>query len=743
MPINVVDSKRKKKRELLYSLGDDLLRYIAELVTNCDDSYRRIENNGISVPDDSKVIYIELKKGKRQNETDIIRVTDNAEGISKERMEEIFSTYGADNAGGVELHARGIFGQGASDVLRSAAIEKKTAMIESFRDGKFTRLKYNMDENYNATIDVTPVEVRSSNLADLRKKMRIPTNGTCISFGIPSSVKYKKNTKDKLKDMIETFPSFRYLLNQEDRKIILIIDDKETTLTSEDYSFDKMQIVETKEFNYNFQNKNLACKLKIFKNENKNNDKTNILVIDENKTVYDNTMFDFGNMTAAKNLSGELTINHFYEVCYENLNDENNPNAIVNDNRTGFDTKNSFYIGLNKVISPILDTIIKEHGEKTKTTDLTNNKKFSEALKKLNKYITNELKDTITGGNLGGQTAPIQGIKFVRSNITLTKGKTYDLKLLINSTLIFESDIITISNEINNSIEINQVNIGYTNDQIRNNDLVVKDVTIKAIELTNEPILVEAKCREYKAVVLVNVIDLDIHDPENGIEFYPKNVSLNYEGVHKTNLYFDKNIVPIGSKISLTSSDGLLLDFTEITTKEEHMLDENIGCVIVKSSGGNMGSDYIIEANWNDLKTSTKITLIDKTKNSNSGGGLISGIKLESSDAFYQAYYQPHTHEIIINSKNPINEAIMGNMRDKNPDKPSFSKEQTKYLCDIIAREAAKKLVEEVNARNGDLNLSDPQEAVQEFENLIQQHKNKMFMDIYPAMIHLSDDGNK
>lgn len=737
--IRVVDSHRKKKRELLDSLGDDLLRYIAELVTNSDDSYRRLENSGINISDENKVIYIELKPGARKSDNDIIVITDNAEGMSKDKLEHIFSTYGADNAGGVESRARGIFGQGASDVLRSAAYEKKTAKIESFKDGKLYRLKYIMTDDLDSSIEVEEINLRSNQIKDLRTKMRIPNNGSCISFGIPSYVKYKRNTKSKLKDMIERFPAFRYLLSQSNRKVILIIDGVETVLSSRQYQFCDMELVDTKNFVYNFDSYNLHCELKMYKNENKNIDGTDIIVVDENKTVFDNTMFDFSNMTSAKNMSGELTINNLYKVCYENLNDEDNPNAIVKDNRTGFDTRNPFYVGLNRLISPILDGIIREHGAKTKNTDLTNNKKFSDALKKLNKYINNELKDTISGGNLGGQEAPLQGIKFVRSHASLTKGKTYDLKLLINSALIFETDVIYINCPENNCIETSPNEISYSNREVNENNLVVKNVTIKAIELTNGPIVLEAVCREYKTLILVDVIESEIHYPVNGLEFYHSELVLNPDGVHKACLYFDKDVVPIGSKITLNSSEGLELECEEFIIGNEHLLNENIGCSIVKSSGGIIGNDYIIEAKFGELTTKVKITITDTSKNNNSGGGLISGIKLESNDLYFQAYYQPHTHEIMINISNPINKSIMGSMDDKNPDKPTFNKEQTKYLCDIIANEAAKILVKTDNARKGDFNLEDPQEAIDEFQNLIQQHKNKMFMDIYPAMVSISE----
>ena len=54
----------------------------------------------------------------------------------------------------------------------------------------------------------------------------------------------------------------------------------------------------------------------------------------------------------------------------------------------------------------------------------------------------------------------------------------------------------------------------------------------------------------------------------------------------------------------------------------------------------------------------------------------------------------PYTHMIIINNDNSINKKIMGDMKDKNPENPTFNKEQSKYLCDIIASQAANILVE-------------------------------------------------
>ena len=64
MDITVRTSLRKKKRELFDALGDNILRYIAELVTNADDSYKRL---GDSAPE-NKLILIELKKDPKNKE---------------------------------------------------------------------------------------------------------------------------------------------------------------------------------------------------------------------------------------------------------------------------------------------------------------------------------------------------------------------------------------------------------------------------------------------------------------------------------------------------------------------------------------------------------------------------------------------------------------------------------------------------------------------------------------------------
>lgn len=732
--MKVTTDPRKKRRDMQNALGDNILRYITELLTNSDDSYKRLEAD---FPDqiNDNTIFISLES-ERRTEGYVLSVTDHAEGMSKETLEQKFGNYAGDNARGIVSHARGIFGQGASDVLRASASEKKTAKIESFYNDKLCKLIYNLDENLDGDIDVDEVNVMGNQLRNLRQNLNIPGNGTKLSFGIPSTVKFSKKIIETLPENIEKFPYLRYLLSQSNRRVIYTFNRESKELSSERYMFKDDNKIYDEDFNLFYEGKRYKCHLNMYKNEEKSNDGTNIIVRDEYYSVYDNTMFDFKNSPAAQNISGELIIEGMYELCYDHLNREK-AEAIVYDNRTGFDTRTEFYQELNKVLHPILDKVIKENGKKVTETNLGNNKKFNDALKVLNKYIKSELKDSIGGGPGKGVIPPKEGIKFVRNSISITKGKSYDLKLLINPAMIEPDTKIYLINNNPEQVEITPNIITYDIDDI-DVDIVVKDVTIKGIELTNESSILQAKVKGYLSNVLIDVIEEDIHYPENGLEFYPKEVSLVVDKPHTLDLYIDTSIIELNSKINISCDE---MDFySTIDVTEELLITDTIAKVKIICGGGELNNTYEILAKYNEIESSCKLTLVEPTKNDNPNGGYIAGFKLEPNNLFFQSYFDPSTRYIKINTKNPINIRILGNMDDLDQDNPKFNKEQSKYLCDIIATQAARSLVKDKNIKNGEVNFEDYEDAVEQVQDLIQIHKNKIYSELYSVIIGMAEE---
>lgn len=719
---------RKKERDRANALGDNILRYITELVTNSDDSYKRLEKDNI---EHDNLILIKLEK-ERRSEGYVLSVTDHAEGMSSERLNKVFENYAGDNADGTESGARGIFGQGASDVLQAAAAEKKTAMIESIKDNVVSRLRYNIDEDLDGDIDVKEIPAQGSQLKQLRNNLNIPDNGTKLSFGVPSTVRFSKRIIDNLAESIEKIPSLRYLLNQTNRKVVYSYNGKEQILSSKKYQFNEESLIKRCTFNMNFEDKKYECELAIYKNDNKKNDGTNIIVRDQNYTVFDNTMFDFKNTLAAQNLSGELIIPNLYDLCKEHLNRKVNKNAIVFDNRTGFDIRNSFYITLNSCIYPILDEIIKSQANNEKSTNLTNNKKISDALKKLNKYLKNELKDSINVPGSTQKEPPAEGIKFARSNVTITKDKKYDLKLYINANLISSEEEIDVICENEDYVTASPLKVSYDYEEVENG-LVTKNVTIQGLQLTNDSVKIQAKVGTRVSNVLVDVIEADIHYPENGIEFYPTDISLVADKPHISKLYIDTEIIPISSIIE-TSCDGLECESNELVVKQDNMLNDNIACINVVTSGGEIGNKYDVVAKNYNCSSVSKITIIGPNHNDKNSGGLISDIQMKDDKMYFQSFIDLSTRILYINSSNPINIRMMKDLDNLDPENPKFNKEQTKYLCDILATQAAKFLVIE-QTKKGDIDIDDPEDATGQILDLIQQHKNKIYVDIYSSMM--------
>src|SRR5437762_1141687 len=108
---------RQIKRAFARAIGKSIPKILTELVTNADDSYRRLEGaptrGGSSRSSDPAPMVIVFERSKRR-----FSVIDQAEGLTDKEMQDRFVTYGQespDRARG--LRTRSLFGKGLRDVL--------------------------------------------------------------------------------------------------------------------------------------------------------------------------------------------------------------------------------------------------------------------------------------------------------------------------------------------------------------------------------------------------------------------------------------------------------------------------------------------------------------------------------------------------------------------------------------------------------------------------------------------------
>ena len=90
----------------------DLVRAVVELITNSDDSYRRLENQQLSV--DGR-IFVEIHRRHRGS---ILKVTDFAEGMDGNTLDRAVGTYAEETSGFMSGEpVRGYFGRGVKDAI--------------------------------------------------------------------------------------------------------------------------------------------------------------------------------------------------------------------------------------------------------------------------------------------------------------------------------------------------------------------------------------------------------------------------------------------------------------------------------------------------------------------------------------------------------------------------------------------------------------------------------------------------
>ena len=110
--VKVHAGKRALKNMADQAIRHDLLKGLIELITNSDESYARLESDGIKT---TGRIELEVDRRPKKKQT-VIRVIDWAEGMSDTELERCVGGYGEDTSGQI---GRGVFGMGLKDTINA------------------------------------------------------------------------------------------------------------------------------------------------------------------------------------------------------------------------------------------------------------------------------------------------------------------------------------------------------------------------------------------------------------------------------------------------------------------------------------------------------------------------------------------------------------------------------------------------------------------------------------------------
>jgi hypothetical protein len=362
---------------------------VVELLTNCDDAYKRLENKKEKTLGEIK-IFISRKKGGDWNS---LEVYDEAGGINREDLDSVTSFFADSNKYEKNKNVRGFFGRGLKETIVALGIGE----IITIKDKKLNVVKIWNDPKTKKTYRHFIIENEKVN-STIRDEYKIKGNGTLVRIEVKNN-KILMPELRTIEQQLKNHISLRDIFSSKNRDVKLIFEDLRRGNKHQipiKYSFPESKKVLDKRVNVPGYKKEIE--LKVFETKEKldykRNSPLNIagILIKTGGSILDNSLFKFENDSAGS---------YFYGECIsEEINNllRSEDSSILQMGRSGIDWSNEYAQLLMKTIEREIEPLIEEKKKelaKKKKTQLNkeNQKLFSELSKLFNDIFKEELED--------------------------------------------------------------------------------------------------------------------------------------------------------------------------------------------------------------------------------------------------------------------------------------------------------------------------------------------------------------
>ncbi len=379
-----------------WAIKRDLIRALVELITNSDDSYKRLEEQGTP---GSGLIMVRVS---RKHKHSIIEVIDEAEGFNAKRMDERIGTYAADTSGFSDgKDVRGLFGRG----LKDAILALGKGSIKSIKDGFYNeclldKIEYSRNE---------PIKLRKRDKKKVESQLKIYNHGTNVSI----TIKNPKVAIPQFDNIIESLSNYYSLrdINSSNRRNITIVEINDSgvekgTPSKIAYRSPIGRMVLDKSINIAYGSISPSAKLTIYMAKDALDQegpcRNGGILICGKSSIHDISLFAFENNQYAKRIYGRLDCAFIDELIKDN-------EPVISDKRSGLEWKHEFAksmtAAIDKELKPIIESIRKEEEEtKKRIENEKTRQRFKKTIHKLNQIAKNELGkvDSVTDGDGNG-----------------------------------------------------------------------------------------------------------------------------------------------------------------------------------------------------------------------------------------------------------------------------------------------------------------------------------------------------
>jgi hypothetical protein len=405
------------------AIRKDVLRALVEVITNCNDSYSRLEHTGQKVKGQ---IIIDIQ---RKHKNSVIRVRDFAEGMTDIRMDKVVGTYGEATSGLKEdKHVRGMWGRGLKDSIFGLGY----GYVRSFKGANFYSCSL-LVKNGVPTFELE-VPVRAN--AALREKYEMPEgNGTIIEI-IVSRDDVKVPQFDNFRNYLQRHFELRPIMSDPKRKII-IRDIPVAGKIRHEHELSYKAPLGEKVLNERIKIPGFptSARLEVFrsniqlstKGEEGDYADGGLLVVSKG-TVISLTMLKFENDPYAGYFYGSISCDYLHDLM---KNDE----PVMTATRDGINWTHPFAKALKIAVESKLEPLVeaeRKHAihEEQRHLDKQLRQKIDRALHELNSIATAELSEKRDGMEKQIDLPP-SGIGFFPERAFVQTGQTVTLTLLV------------------------------------------------------------------------------------------------------------------------------------------------------------------------------------------------------------------------------------------------------------------------------------------------------------------------
>jgi hypothetical protein len=724
---------RQVKRTFERAIGKNVVKILTELITNSDDSYRRLEQNaaarGGGGASDPRPIVIVFDRAKRR-----ISVVDQAEGLTDEEMQQRFVMYGQDSTDRSRgLRTRSLFGKGLRDVL----FTQRNGQVKSIKNGLLYNCRFKWKDaagNERPIIDIKPP---SRATPEIREALRIPQTGTAVEFVLREDVANPQ--PDRLVDALSHFYMLRMLNSSPHREGILLVQGRRGAAEERhlSYVFPTWNVEERIEGELStdlgtkirIQGEVGVCEEEMTQGEVGYVEREGgILVVDEDDAVLDLWLFGFDHDPAARRMAGIVRLLGAGAYIRAKLN-QREPEEILTETRDGFDKQHAFYRQLEAKMRPHLEPIVTRLRKLGPTPQVNlsdkTRKRHQEALDILNRLASEMLGVQAPVPLLPSHKLipPAQGIAFVNTHVSIRAGISTPAALLVNTSLVQPGASITLES-LSPVISILPAELKISEHGPAGGALV-KIVRV-ASDKPGETGLVRATWGTVTAELEVTCTDREVLTPVNGLEFEREAYSVRIKSRRNLRLFVDTEVVPIGTEIVLASErQAVELAASRVSLKQSDLITPKVAAMEIAAAGRGLAKDVLVSASVRAFGAGTRVSVVKREKKEDSRGGLFKDYKFQPLERKVQSQFTPDGY-IVVNTKDPVNARYFA----EDPGKAVEEKAHCQVrLADLILNECLQIMVSQA-LQSGKLDTRFPDNLDIDVRNYVEEKK----FEIGPAI---------